>query len=106
MKMKRIKDAANKLWTALFIGAVFVSGAVYAAEGGGLATSKIATGITQLLNDASAWLMGISAVAGIVAVGYCFFRKTFADEQDQKKWADKIKMAIFCALGGLLAGAK
>lgn len=101
MKRKnRIKDKLKKLATAGLLAGLTISSTAHAA----IADSKIASGLTNLLNDASTWLMGLAPVAGIVFVAYFFIRKTGADEQDQKKWADRIKMAIICSVGALVAG--
>lgn len=98
--IKKLKNGIKKTVTAATLATVAVSSTANAA----IADSKIATGFTNLLNDVSAWLMGISVGVGIAMLTFCMIRKGMADEQDQKKWTDKAKISVICAVGGVVAG--
>ena len=67
-----------------------------------IADSAAGKGIVNLVNDASAFLLLISVgVSGLCGL-YFFIRKTAADEQDQKKWNNRLIITAYCAVGAVL----
>jgi hypothetical protein len=62
------------------------------------------TGSMKMLEDAGKALAIISPILGGVMIGYFYLRRGAADEMDQKKWSNRIKMAIGGGIGGALGG--
>lgn len=74
-------------------------------EGGGsLASDKVVTGTTNLLNDAIPVLQVIGAIVCSLLAVYFFIRKANADEQDQKMWKNRITICIISAVGIVTVG--
>lgn len=69
----------------------------------GVADSNIAKGTTNLLNDISSWLLIIAPIVTVVFIGYYLLRKSTSDEMDAKRWDSRIKVAIFCCIGVVVA---
>lgn len=80
---------------------MFLASHAYAA---GIESTKLASGTKRLIEDITEWLMGISIPAGALWVGYYFFRKQGADEQDEQRYVKKIKVVIWSTIGAV-AGA-
>jgi ABC-type molybdate transport system permease subunit len=79
------------------------STAVYAA--GGISDSQIAKGTEKLIQDATTWLMVLApVVAGLLIIYFCI-RRSAADEMDQKKWNNRIVVAIVSCIGAVLGSA-
>lgn len=69
-----------------------------------ITNSQLGTGLTNLMNDLSTWLIILApSVAGAAAV-YFVIRRAMADEQDGKLWEKRIKTAIICGVAGALVG--
>lgn len=67
-------------------------------------SSTLATGTTNLLNDVSSWLIGISLVVGGVVIAYSAIRYGAADNvQDKEDYKKKIKTAIIATIIATLA---
>lgn len=77
----------------------------YATGGNGLQTNKIYTGTSKLISDAMTVITILCpTICGVAAV-YFSIRRGMADEQDGKRWTNRITGAIICGvLGGLIAG--
>lgn len=86
-------------WTFAGAASIFVTPAFAA---GGLLDSTLATGLKNLLNDVSSFLVILSPVFGGAAAVYFLIRRSMADEQDGKLWEKRIKNAIICGAGGML----
>jgi heme/copper-type cytochrome/quinol oxidase subunit 2 len=67
-----------------------------------ISTSKIATGTKDLINDATNRMTGIAAAVGSLAIIYFAIRRSNADEQDQKRWGDRIKIAIISTIAAVV----
>lgn len=65
-----------------------------------VASSKIATGTTQLIADLTRYAQGIALAAAVFFAIYFQIRKSGADEQDQKMWSKRTKTAI---VSGIIA---
>lgn len=68
-----------------------------------IASSKLATGTENLINDATTWLLILAPVAGTLCVIYFAIRRGAADEQEQKQWDNRIKTAIISVGVAVLA---
>ncbi|WDV48237.1 hypothetical protein PV797_11155 [Clostridiaceae bacterium M8S5] len=75
------------------------------ATGGAIGKSKIATGTENMINDATIWLMILAPIVGGLLVIYFFIRRSGADEQDQKRWNNRIITAIVSVIGAVLGSA-
>ncbi len=75
------------------------------AAGGGIGNSQIAKGTEKLIQDATTWLMVLApVVAGLLIIYFCI-RRSAADEMDQKKWNNRIVVAIVSCIGAVLGSA-
>lgn len=102
--MKKIKKIAGTAGTWMI--AVFFSGqSGLSAYASGLQGSKLATGTENLFNDATTWLMILAPiVAGLLIIYFCI-RRAAADEMDQKKWNNRIVVAVVSCIGAVLGSA-
>lgn len=65
--------------------------------------SKIATGTQNLITDLTNWLLILAPVLTVLLVGYYLLRKSSSDEMDGKRWDSRIKVAIICCVGVVVA---
>lgn len=75
------------------------------AAGGGISGSQIAKGTEKLIQDATTWLMILAPVAAGLLIIYFCIRRSAADEMDQKKWNNRIVVAIVSCIGAVLGSA-
>ena len=75
------------------------------AAGGGIQGSQIAKGTEKLIQDATSWLMILAPVAAGLLIIYFCIRRSAADEMDQKKWNNRIVVAIVSCIGAVLGSA-
>ena len=75
---------------------------VYADD---IENSKLATGTEALITDMTTWLMVIAPIVGGLLVIYFFIRRSGSDEQDQKRWNNRITTAIISTIGAVLGSA-
>lgn len=79
-----------------------MSAPVYAA---GVEDSQIVTGTEQLIGDLTTWLMVLApVVSGLLIIYFCI-RRGMADEMDQKKWNNRIVVAVVSCIGAVLGSA-
>lgn len=90
---------ASRFFLSLVLLALFI----VPASAGGLADSTLGTGLLHLLNDTSLYLTILCPIVGTVAAIFCAIARSMSDEQDGKLWEKRIKIAIKCGVGGLLA---
>jgi len=104
-KMKKIKEKIKKyskrigkvgLATTSFLGATSTCF-------GAVSDSKIATGTQNLITDLTNWLLILAPVLTVLLVGYYLLRKSSSDEMDGKRWDSRIKVAIICCVGVIVA---
>jgi len=107
--LKRIKNFLGKtkekiLLTLVSIYTVsMISIPVYAAED--VRNSQIVKGTEKLINDITTWLMILAPVlSGLLIIYFCI-RRSAADEMDQKKWNNRIVVAIVSCIGAVLGSA-
>nr|WP_302020128.1 hypothetical protein [uncultured Acetatifactor sp.] len=104
---RKIENAALRLRAVGAIGTVALlmlmdSTTAYATS---VSQSKLATGTEQLIGDATSWLMVLApVVAGLLIIYFCI-RRSAADEMDQKKWNNRIVVAIVSCIGAVLGSA-
>ena len=80
----------------------FMSAPAYAA---GVQDSQIVKGTEQLIGDVTTWLMVLApVVAGLLIIYFCI-RRGMADEMDQKKWNNRIVVAVVSCIGAVLGSA-
>lgn len=69
----------------------------------GVQDSKLATGTQNLITDLTNWLMIIAPTITVLLVGYYLLRKSASDEMDGKRWDSRIKIALICCIGVVIA---
>lgn len=108
MKMKiKIKNLKSKLRAATAIGsaALFIMANNSTAYAAGISDSQIAKGTEKLIKDATTWMMVLApVVAGLLIIYFCI-RRSAADEMDQKKWNNRIVVAVVSCIGAVLGSA-
>ncbi len=67
--------------------------------------SKLAKGTEALINDVTIWLMILAPIVAALLIIYFFIRRSAADELDQKKWNNRIVVAIVSCVGAVLTSA-
>ena len=100
---RKIKNAAVRYRAAAIGTAAFLmladSTTAYAS---GISQSKLATGTEKLIADATTWLMVLApVVAGLLIIYFCIRRSA----ADQKKWNNRIVVAIVSCIGAVLGSA-
>ena len=67
--------------------------------------SQIVKGTEKLIQDVTTWLMVLAPVAAGMLIIYFCIRRSAADEMDQKKWNNRIVVAIVSCIGAVLGSA-
>lgn len=102
IKGKKILKAAGRTVSAAFVLFFCMAKRVYAST---ISESKLAKGTEQLISDATTWLMILApVVAGLLIIYFCI-RRSAADEMDQKKWNNRIVVAIVSCIGAVIGSA-
>ena len=103
--MKKIKEKIKK-----YVGKIGKAGLVITSIicskstcFAGVQDSKIATGTQNLITDLTNWLLILAPVLTVLLVGYYLLRKSSSDEMDGKRWDSRIKIAIICCVGVIVA---
>jgi len=65
--------------------------------------SKLATGTENLIKDITNWLLILAPTVTVLLVGYYLLRKSASDEMDAKRWDSRIKVALICCVGVVVA---
>lgn len=106
MKIKNLlRKVKEKAWAVILtLYAVFMSSyTVYADDN--VQNSKLVKGTEKLINDITTWLMIFAPVVAGVLIIYFFIRRSAADDMDQKKWNNRIVVAIVSCIGAVIASA-
>ena len=84
----------------------FMSAPAYAAGVGDTPIiACIVPGTEQLIGDLTTWLMVLApVVSGLLIIYFCI-RRGMADEMDQKKWNNRIVVAVVSCIGAVLGSA-
>ena len=89
---------------AVAVFCIFIN-TVTAFAAGNLQDSKIVEGTEKLIGDLTTWLMVLApVVAGMLIIYFCI-RRAAADEVDQKKWNNRIVVAVVSCVGAVLGSA-
>lgn len=101
-KVRKSVGTAGAGILAVFYFAMCSSVNVYAS---GIAESKLAKGTEKLIQDATTWLMILAPVAAGLLIIYFCIRRSAADEMDQKKWNNRIVVAVVSCIGAVIGSA-
>lgn len=105
-KFKRLLKWTRNRLLALGIMAyivLMIPQTVYAADD--ISDSPIVKGTERLISDVTTWLMVLAPiVSGLLIIYFCI-RRSAADEMDQKKWNNRIVVAIVSCIGAVLGSA-
>ena len=94
--------AAGKAFSAAAFMFLMNSQTAYASS---ISQSRLALGTEKLIKDATSWLMVLAPiVAGLLIIYFCI-RRSAADEMDQKKWNNRIVVAIVSCIGAVIGSA-
>ncbi|MDL2233520.1 hypothetical protein LJC63_08075 [Ruminococcaceae bacterium OttesenSCG-928-L11] len=67
--------------------------------------SQIVKGTENLIKDVTTWLMVLAPVAAGLLIIYFCIRRSASDEMDQKKWNNRIVVAVVSCIGAVLGSA-
>ena len=105
-KVKAVECSAKRLFGTVLTAFLLLQSSTTAyAAGGGISSSQIAKGTEKLIQDATTWLMILAPVAAGLLIIYFCIRRSAADEMDQKKWNNRIVVAIVSCIGAVLGSA-
>lgn len=106
MKIKNLlKEVKEKAWAVILtLYALFMSSYTAYADDN-VQNSKLVKGTEKLINDITTWLMIFAPVVAGVLIIYFFIRRSAADDMDQKKWNNRIVVAIVSCIGAVIASA-
>ena len=94
--MRKIKEKTKK-----YLGRIGKAGLVITSLA--VQDSKIATGTQNLITDLTNWLLILAPILTVLLIGYYLLRKSSSDEMDGKRWDSRIKIAIICCVGVIVA---
>ena len=102
----------NRLWVTakrkLAVFAILASAFLLSPQhvlASNVSGSKLATGTEQLIRDLTTWLMILAPIAAGLLVIYFCIRRSAADEMDQKKWNNRVVVAVVSCIGAVLGSA-
>ena len=102
---KTIKARRKAVGAGLLTAFLMLQNSTFAYAAGGIGNSQIAKGTEKLIQDATTQLMVLApVVAGLLIIYFCI-RRSAADEMDQKKWNNRIVVAIVSCIGAVLGSA-
>lgn len=108
MKQKPLCKKRKRLRKTIFAAVSTFTAVVMAtlpALAAGVGDSNIVKGTQKLIGDVTTWLMVLApVVAGMLIIYFCI-RRSAADEIDQKKWNNRIIVAIVSCIGAVLGSA-
>ena len=59
--------------------------------------------ISNRNNKLNKWLLIVAPILTVLLVGYYLLRKSASDEMDSKRWDTRIKIALICCIGVVVA---
>lgn len=105
--MKNVKRKLAKILVVASIMVLAFTNYCFATEGtsgrGGLQSTTLVTGTERLLKDLTNWFMVLVPIVAVVLIIFFLIRKSAADEMDGKRWDNRIKTVIICAIGAVIA---
>jgi ABC-type molybdate transport system permease subunit len=100
-----ITKLGKKLMAAICAAYIAITTSMPAFAAPSVSDSKLAKGTEKLIQDVTTWLMVLApVVAGLLIIYFCI-RRSAADEMDQKKWNNRIVVAIVSCIGAVLGSA-
>lgn len=103
MMIKKVTPRLKAAGMSILAAFLMLPVTAYAADG--IQDSQIVKGTEKLIKDATTWLMILApVVAGLLIIYFCI-RRSAADEMDQKKWNNRIMVAIVSCIGAVLGSA-
>ena len=100
-RLKRTVRAAS-VGISTLGASFFMAAPAYAAN---VQDSQIVKGTEELIGDVTTWLMVLApVVTGLLIIYFCI-RRGMADEMDQKKWNNRIVVAVVSCIGAILGSA-
>lgn len=107
-KLKNMSGKLKRFWKRASVGMTALAFSLMAAvpaSAAGVKDSEIVKGTEKLIGDVTTWLMILApVVAGMLIIYFCI-RRSAADEVDQKKWNNRIVVAIISCIGAVLGSA-
>ena len=82
---------------------MIVAGMTTKVFAAGISGSKIATGTTKLISDATSWLLVLAPSVSVLLIIYYLIRKGMSDEMEHKKWNSRIVVTIVSCIGAVVA---
>ncbi|GLC79363.1 hypothetical protein LBYZC6_14770 [Lacrimispora brassicae] len=105
MTINNMKAKCRAVGAVTLTAFMMLQNSTVAYAAGGIQSSQIAKGTEKLIQDATTWLMILApVVAGLLIIYFCI-RRSAADEMDQKKWNNRIVVAIVSCIGAVLGSA-
>lgn len=101
--MKICKTYKSKIKKLLAFALTVVSGFCTTVYADSISGSKIATGTTKLISDATSWLLVIAPAVSVLLIIYYLIRKGMSDEMEHKKWNSRIVVTIVSCIGAVVA---
>ena len=90
----------RKMVTTIFVSLPVFTSYCFASS---IENSKLAKGTENLVKDITNWLLILAPVLTVLLVGYYLLRKSASDEMDAKRWDSRIKVALICCIGVVVA---
>lgn len=104
MKKRNLRKKLVKTLVAVSVMVLAFTNCCLATEGAsGIQSTTLVTGTQKLISDLTNWLMIIAPTLTILLVGYYLMRKSASDEMDGKRWDSRVKIAIICCIGVVVA---
>lgn len=100
MKKRNLKERLVKIMGVSLITVLAFTNICFAS---GIQDTTLVTGTQNLITDLTNWLLIIAPTLTILLVGYYLMRKSASDEMDAKRWDSRVKIAIICCIGVVVA---
>ena len=100
MRKRNLKEKLVKILVVSLIMALRFTNSCFA---NGIQGTTLVTGTQNLITDLTNWLLIIAPTLTILLVGYYLMRKSASDEMDAKRWDSRVKVAIICCIGVVVA---
>lgn len=105
MKIKRNEQLGRgKMVIRTIVAMLFLTVSKTTVYANKIENSKFGKGTKKLIDDSSSYLMVLLPIFSGLCALYFFIRMNAADEQDQKRWKNRIIICIICAICGVTFG--
>lgn len=99
----RKRNLGEKIVKILGASLIMVLAFTSSCFANGIQGTALVTGTQNLITDLTNWLLIIAPTLTILLVGYYLMRKSASDEMDAKRWDSRVKIAIICCIGVVVA---